>query len=469
MIFSKADFSRRSIGYTRKTCLALCILLFSALHCQQAKGAENALSIEVAIDAYNQQHWIQAISIFKTLAEQHDPLAETYLGQIYDQGNGVKADRIQAREWYLKAGTDGSVSAQLWLGNFYSNQFDRTNYNFAKAEHWLTLASDSGDSEGKYQLAELYANLSTTNDSNRRSRAVQLYIDAYDLGSTDAAIWLSGYYLDGGKTIFKNLPNLQIAPDNTLHMRYAIAAATGGNIFAMYLLARYYADETGENFNSDEAIKWYTKAANASTSDFWSGMANESLGVIYKNGTGVSVDLSKAFSYFLAASNMGIRSSFFEVAYAYDFGKGVAENKREAAHFYQLALDHREKAAGNNLALLYENGEGVTQDFAKALSLLRKAAVDDGKNFFDQNADPMSQVNLGRFYFEGKGIPQNYLLAYMWVNIGIANLTNKDNLEFAKELRERITSHLSQSQLLRGQAMTNRCLSSGYKDCNVIP
>ncbi|MCL2715706.1 MAG: hypothetical protein FWD68_14265 [Alphaproteobacteria bacterium] len=58
-----------------------------------------------------------------------------------------------------------------------------------------------------------------------------------------------------------------------------------------------------------------------------------------------------------------------------------------------------------NLGVMYEEGKGVMQDFAQALSYYRKAA--------DQGYAP-AQTSLGRMYATGRGVPKDDAQAAMW-------------------------------------------------------
>ena len=54
--------------------------------------------------------------------------------------------------------------------------------------------------------------------------------------------------------------------------------------------------------------------------------------------------------------------------------------------------------AQHNLGVMYENGQGVPQDYAEALKWFRLAA--------DQG-DAKAQHNLGVMYYYGEGVPQD--------------------------------------------------------------
>ncbi len=65
----------------------------------------------------------------------------------------------------------------------------------------------------------------------------------------------------------------------------------------------------------------------------------------YKDGDGVSKNLSSAFSYMKAAADKGYTPAYIEVAKMYHGGRGVTKDRDAAEHWYKKAAD-----AGNNEA-----------------------------------------------------------------------------------------------------------------------
>jgi TPR repeat protein len=72
--------------------------------------------------------------------------------------------------------------------------------------------------------------------------------------------------------------------------------------------------------------------------------------------------------------------------------------------------------AQSNLGVMYKNGQGVEQDFKKALKWWQKAA--------DQG-NAIAQSNLGFMYYNGQGVEQNDVTAYAWWNIAATNGNQK--------------------------------------------
>ena len=58
-----------------------------------------------------------------------------------------------------------------------------------------------------------------------------------------------------------------------------------------------------------------------------------------------------------------------------------------------------------NLGLMYDNGQGVPQDYKQAVKWYTKAA---------EQGDANAQYSLGYMYANGQGVPQDYKQAVMW-------------------------------------------------------
>jgi len=76
-----------------------------------------------------------------------------------------------------------------------------------------------------------------------------------------------------------------------------------------------------------------------------------------------------------------------------------------------------------NLGLLYANGDGVAQDYAKAREWYEKAAAND---------DASAMFNLGLLYANGDGVAQDYAKARKWYEKAAA----KDDAEAKERLEE---------------------------------
>lgn len=73
----------------------------------------------------------------------------------------------------------------------------------------------------------------------------------------------------------------------------------------------------------------------------------------------------------------------------------------------------------------------------------------------------IAQLKLARMYANGEGVPQDNVYAYMWV--GFANEQGLG--ASAKELKDKLMSQMTASQIEAGDKLSQECKTKGYKDC----
>jgi hypothetical protein len=123
--------------------------------------------------------------------------------------------------------------------------------------------------------------------------------------------------------------------------------------------------------------------------------------------------------------------------------------EREAQPKQQQA-DQGDALVQFNLGYMYNNGHGVTQDYAEAAQWWRKAA--------DQGF-AKAQLALGSMYESGHGVAQNSIIAYALYNISAASDSSPEN--YPSKLREIISREMTEKQIEQGQLLTNRMQSIG--------
>jgi TPR repeat protein len=73
-----------------------------------------------------------------------------------------------------------------------------------------------------------------------------------------------------------------------------------------------------------------------------------------------------------------------------------------------------------------------------------------------------AQVNLAVMYAGGYGVPQDYVAAHMWANIGSAN-----GHENGMNLRDDIIAvKMTPDQIAEAQRRARVCMASSYQDCD---
>ena len=107
-------------------------------------------------------------------------------------------------------------------------------------------------------------------------------------------------------------------------------------------------------------------------------------------------------------------------SYAGKSEDGISAHKKEnskpsyesysikAIRLYKLAVEQGNAEAQNNLGVMYENGEGVAQDYKEAVRWFKLAA---------EQGNAKAQDNLGSRYVDGKGVAQDYKEAVRWFKL----------------------------------------------------
>ena len=115
--------------------------------------------------------------------------------------------------------------------------------------------------------------------------------------------------------------------------------------------------------------------------------------------------VSSAREEYEKAAAKGDASAMFNLGVLYHNGQGVAQDYAKAREWYEKAAAKGDESAMFNLGLLYHNGFGVAQDYAKARAWYEKAAA---------KGQASAMFNLGLLYHNGHGVAQDYARAREW-------------------------------------------------------
>jgi TPR repeat protein len=140
---------------------------------------------------------------------------------------------------------------------------------------------------------------------------------------------------------------------------------------------------------------------------------------------------------------------------AQDFQKGFAAAQAgdfaTALQEWTPLAEAGDVFAQYNLAIMYDNGEGVPQDYSEAVKWYRLAA---------EQGDAKAQNALGAMYEFGLTILQDNIMAHMWYNIASAN---GDGTAGAQ--RDERAGLMTNADISKAQAMARECINSGYTKC----
>ena len=137
------------------------------------------------------------------------------------------------------------------------------------------------------------------------------------------------------------------------------------------------------------------------------------LGLRALDGTnGSAVNLPDAVKFLTQAAEKGQAVAQYRLGTLYERGQGVPTDAAKAAHFYELAANQGNRKAMHNLAVSFASGTARGKNMAEAARWFAKAAA---LGLSD------SQFNLAVLYERGDGVPQSLLDAYKWYSIAAAS------------------------------------------------
>lgn len=372
--------------------------------------------------------WDRSYPWAKYGAEQNDVIAKSLLGDCYRYGAGVEKNPETAFENYLSAAAAGSFSAMANLADCYRTGFG-TSVDVEKCKIWAEGAANEGYAPAMIVLGKLYkGNESVRNYEKARywleraneqshPEAPGLLGNLYDNGfgvPADAAIaaeyfkqgaekndayalFYLGYFYQSGRGVAKDY-----AKAVEMYQR----ASELGNSGAMGNLGVLYSTGNGVPKDFAKAAELFQKA-----SDKGNELATANLASLYEKGNGVPQDYDRAFKLYKKAEAMGNccyvplcncylnghgTERNFDLALQYAIGayeKDGVSKEQTGKNLIIIANNAKANDPGYNrvpiytkaielgsvdamlaLARMYESGDGVAQDMAKAESCYKDAA-----------------------------------------------------------------------------------------------
>lgn len=174
-------------------------------------------------------------------------------------------------------------------------------------------------------------------------------------------------------------------------------------------------------------------------------------------------DKAGALYIFLALAKDGSKAAYAEIGNIYEIGGGgINQDFEKAQQWYKKSIDEADDVLGYiGLGRLYYAGKGVKQDFEKAFWYFSQT---------ENNEKPVTFLMLGRMYHYGQGVQQdphkartyyqkavNYGYVYALRNLGLLETESGHRL---KGLLLRIRAVIQGIVILARHGQTDRRLSN---------
>lgn len=259
--------------------------------------------------------------------------------------------------------------------------------NYTEAFSLFTKAcNEEGDTDGCLGVGLMYMYAIGTNGDHKK--AMEYYKKACSGGNALACSNLASIYDNGSG----NIPQ-----DKIMASELYMVGCNGGDVFACNNLGYMYANGIGVEKDYFKSLQYYKFAC-----DMGSSLGCYNLGLLSNtyNVFGLNKDKLGLLDLNYVACNQGDLIGCANLGYMYATGKHNApKNPFNAVKYLNIACEGGILSSCNNLAIFYENGDGVRQNLNKALELYG-LACDKGLNKACKNYKILNQ----KIFNENKAI-----------------------------------------------------------------
>lgn len=279
-----------------------------------------------------------------------------YYALMYDQGLGVKQDKIKARQILENlADKKRYCKAACYLADMmiYDNP---TNYEYIG--HYLILAYEIGSPLATDRLARAY--FDGVGMPRDYEKARELFEILAEQDNAKACVSL-GYIYDHAKGVERDIDKA---------FKYFKKAAELNNAIGCYDLALFYYEGWGCEQNYKEALNWFLKSV-----ELGETLSYSYIGDIYFHGYGVPVDYVKASEWYLKAGDDLDSSLLYGLGNLYYDGLGVEKDRVKALDYYRQAASQGHKEAQYKYASMKEAGIACIKDIKTAYKYYAYASI----------------------------------------------------------------------------------------------
>jgi TPR repeat protein/predicted Ser/Thr protein kinase len=342
----------------------------------------------------------------KNLAEIDHAQSLYQLGLAFQKGEDFDIDYREAKNYYEKAASLGHLGSQNNLGIFYRFGYG-CEKDYEKAFYWFKKAAEGGHVGAQNNLGFMYKN--GYGCEKDYEQAFYWYRLSSEEGNSSAQVNLAFLFREG----------LGTEHDLEKAFYWYKKASENGNTTAIVNLGKFYQEGWGTRKDYALAAKLY-KAGAKENND----LASTYLAYLYQYGLGVEKNEALAKTLYEKVIKKGFSTA------QYYYGRFLIE---ASSKDYELGIKYLKKSAKQKntdaqlyLAKLFLEGKVVIKSFTNAKKWY-EIAINEGSS--------QGLYEMGRIYFEGKEVLQNYKKAFAYTYQG-AKLGNKDAQSFLGYLYE---------------------------------
>ncbi|MBO9463905.1 sel1 repeat family protein [Tropicibacter sp. R15_0] len=359
-------------------------------------------------------------------AEAGDAQAQYKLAILLHEGNEVLQDFSEAAKWLQRAADQGLPEAENRLGQMYHSGIGVAK-DRAQALIWLSKAAAEGNENFLYDYG-LALEHGASGDADLALAAEQ-YGKAMEKGHVDAAVSLA-VLLQSGRGVPQDL---------AMALSIYQQAANAGHARAQNNLGLIYARGEGVEVDHDLAFRLFKAAA-----DQGLAVAKSNLSTMYGNGFGVDFDDDLSAELAKEAARAGSESG--KLHPVYDPRLLPVEADEQTVKQLTTGAKSGDPVAQFQLAWLLVSTSDVAFEQLQQAEALFRASAEAGY--------APAMANLAVMYVEGWALPQDYVLAQMWLVLaGASGFTPARDMNFT------LATRMTQAQIAMAQTMAKARVS----------
>lgn len=162
-------------------------------------------------------------------------------------------------------------------------------------------------------------------------------------------------------------------------------------------------------------------------------------------------DYATALREWIPLAERGNRNAQFNLGRMHENGKGMPQNDAKAISWYGKAAEQGHELAQFNLGGIYRFSQSIPRDYTEAAHWYRKAA---------EQGNEGAQLMLGSMYYNGRGLPQDDVLAHMWFSLAAAQGSS-----LALKSRDIVAGRMTPGSISEAERLSRECRARDYKGC----
>ena len=334
----------------------------------------------------------EAVKWYKPAAERGYTAAMYNLAVSYDEGEGIAQDQGLANFWYRKAADNGRSSA-MWNLSINLDEGKGGPHDAAGAARYLIMAYLAGHEKAQKAFGK---NLEAWQRSTRTQVQRQLQDSGYYNGPIDGNVTREvrdamERYADAGGAQSETTSNYtEPSNDNTTAPSAPVDQYVG--VHQCDRLAAHPADS--ERIVSAVSYDTLQRQVSAAISDCRRAIS-EYPGVSrfeFQLGRALDADGAhrEAAQYYQQAADRGYTAAMYNLAVSYDEGEGVNQDQSRANYWYRKAAAKGRTSAMWNLSINLDEGKGERhnpEEAAKYLLMAYRSGHEKATKAFDKGLE----------------------------------------------------------------------------------